>query len=547
MGPKNLVIFVGTSLLLSSAALAYNADQHTENIKTRCASLRDSSEQTGCFNNNITVLEQIRRRERAEQRQKAAFTQAKQRLQSSSSSSSSSGFDNSVDDSEAEPQLVQTPAPVAKPQPVVPAPEKPAQVAGETPPAPISAADAAKAAAERKARYQGFLNQITDRQSTNVIDETAKSQQGTVASEPAPAALSPKAAPTLQGRPPAKVEKPAQVSGEAAPMILNSVPFPEGMCPPDAKGNPICQQSSAELMFGHPLNKNSDNVTETPKQPLVKKEEKPAIVTGEGAPEKEALGKSDKEQVADKTETPKSTETVDSGAKVKVGAKEFLDGLSCESMSLKSFQCYSRNLINRAGGSQSLCYQYVKRADNIGGHSESYKGPVCGYFRAFGKPDQGAAINAQNIMSSEGFVNLTSVDGMKAFLKANGVTDIDDSLLKQLSSNVSSRKANSSRPIGSVNIYRKSGGGAGHIEVKANKNWFASDFKSAAPIDSKNPRRTLVGSWIKKDLFLKMYKRAQGGISKDEISECSAKVAGSDKSSDSPNKGSRSKKRKGRS
>lgn len=76
---KQVLISLGAMFLISSVSNAYNADDHVEVIKRRCSTLKSSDEVIGCFNNDITVLEQIRRRERQEARDK--HRQQKQQAQ----------------------------------------------------------------------------------------------------------------------------------------------------------------------------------------------------------------------------------------------------------------------------------------------------------------------------------------------------------------------------------------------------------------------------------------------------------------------------------
>lgn len=138
---KQVLISLGVLFLISSVSNAYDADQHEAIIKSRCSSLKSYDEVIGCFNNDVTVIEQIRRRERQEARD--AF---KARQGSSSQSSAparqrpSQPIDNGSDDVRPAPQK---PAPVAvKPTPK-PAPSNPVVTTTPTPaprpPAPVEA------------------------------------------------------------------------------------------------------------------------------------------------------------------------------------------------------------------------------------------------------------------------------------------------------------------------------------------------------------------------------------------------------------------------
>lgn len=63
---KLLLSSVGLMGLAESALAYYNADDHEAQIRRSCNRLRDSEERWGCFSGNIRIIEQIRRRERAE-------------------------------------------------------------------------------------------------------------------------------------------------------------------------------------------------------------------------------------------------------------------------------------------------------------------------------------------------------------------------------------------------------------------------------------------------------------------------------------------------
>lgn len=66
---KTKIMISSTAILLmAEVGFAYNADQHEARIRRSCNSLRDGEERMGCFNGDITIIEQIRRRQRAEER-----------------------------------------------------------------------------------------------------------------------------------------------------------------------------------------------------------------------------------------------------------------------------------------------------------------------------------------------------------------------------------------------------------------------------------------------------------------------------------------------
>lgn len=78
MGIRTIRLLTSSVLLvlMAESALAYNADDHEARIRRSCNSLRDSDERMGCFTGDITMIEQIRRRQRTEMRKNGSLASA---------------------------------------------------------------------------------------------------------------------------------------------------------------------------------------------------------------------------------------------------------------------------------------------------------------------------------------------------------------------------------------------------------------------------------------------------------------------------------------
>lgn len=132
---KQILISLGAMFLISSVSNAYNADEHVEVIKRRCSSLRSSDEVIGCFNNDITVLEQIRRRERQEARDAYKRNQHQQQAQRPSKPA------RQRPQKPVETDIVDRPVPAQKPAPQQPAQQPaPKPPVAQRPPAPVPVA-----------------------------------------------------------------------------------------------------------------------------------------------------------------------------------------------------------------------------------------------------------------------------------------------------------------------------------------------------------------------------------------------------------------------
>lgn len=234
-----LLISLGAMMVITPVANAqsrYDADQHVEIIKKRCSSLSDASEVIGCFQGDVTVIEQVRRRERQELIQKH---QVKQQA--------SARTDFGFDQGSHQEAVKSTPKKIAraeKPDPVEtevefkpvlaeksPTPDskkatpqaKPVAVNPSVHDTPVAvdvnpASDDAKIEgektppAQRKSGLEGFADIFKDtRESTNVIDLT----------KPAAPEVAKPTAPALVKPAPIAV-KPAPVVSQPAPSITKA-------------------------------------------------------------------------------------------------------------------------------------------------------------------------------------------------------------------------------------------------------------------------------------------------------------------------------------
>ncbi len=179
---RQILISLGATFLISSVSNAFTADQHIEMIKSRCSSFRDSTEQWGCFHGDITILEQIRRREREQGIQDARRDRDRSRVQAQESSRSETESEPVAEpQAAAKPVLISAKKPVAKPvaAPVAVAPVATAPVEQAVPSVgdqPISDEAAPKALVTGS-----WKDGITQRQSKNVIDLTSKAPEVMVA------------------------------------------------------------------------------------------------------------------------------------------------------------------------------------------------------------------------------------------------------------------------------------------------------------------------------------------------------------------------------
>ncbi len=125
--PNKLLVSTIALLLSGELAMAYNADAHEATIRQSCNSLTNGEERWGCFSGDITVIEQIRRRQRSEKRHgessaRPSYRPPTQRpTQRPIEPNFESNRDQNVDEEQAKPALIKpkkiatTATPVAKP------------------------------------------------------------------------------------------------------------------------------------------------------------------------------------------------------------------------------------------------------------------------------------------------------------------------------------------------------------------------------------------------------------------------------------------------
>lgn len=221
-------------------------------------------------------------------------------------------------------------------------------------------------------------------------------------------------------------------------------------------------------------------------------------------------------------------------------AVDLLQAMSCQAVEDRRFQCYKKNshqlvgrYANRAGGRISLsgskpvgrslswCYKYVKMS-NVGP-----SGVNCGFFQDNG---QALARQAVSVMPSNGFVNVYRVSDMRNVLQAAGITEINEKILSEMAKHVSSSGVRARgagrdyRPIGSIQVY-SNGKRPGHIETKTTQATYTSDYASVNPIDLKSGNYPLLGTFVKKTIFIEAYKKYANGLMSQEVGSCRTLLA----------------------
>lgn len=239
--------------------------------------------------------------------------------------------------------------------------------------------------------------------------------------------------------------------------------------------------------------------------------------------------------------SPETPKTVPTG-KPSGTAVDLLQAMSCGAIEDPRFQCFKQNSMSLVasiaergrgrivrqsskaiGSSIKLCYKYVKMSNT------GFSGQNCDFFQDDTSKAQGVARNAVQIMPKNGFINIYDVNQMKALLRANGITEINNNLLNAIKNHVSregirSRESGQDlRPIGSIQVY-SNGSRPGHIETKTTKATYASDYASVNPVDKKSGNYPLLGSFVKKDIFLAAYKKYANGSLAAESKSCLKKL-----------------------